>query len=535
MDPKKKSDLCFWKEAKCNSIKQSQSALYSEYKHAECSKHLKMKKQLRDVPSLNPNVHDCSTRSLLKVTDDKSSVSDYKKEAISILCQRDQFTKYKQKSLQTYNEFETTKPNAAYDVSNAGNERISIIGMSIEDLCSANDIKRPLIDLLALLYFKGSETPDIFRRAPNYRKATALAQKLSIHDYTRERGISALNYNNSRGSNQILKNLLEEPHMVASILKRFLMRLDRPFFDESICDMWSSFVHIDTAKEENNFEKIKLALQLLQSMGSSKTLFWNYFLIALNKIHQNKTYNRMDSKNLGICISGTLFKNDSCTLNSAHNMSKIAADFVSFNIEFCHKLVPGSRKIIRVLELHLFKLIEASGTSEVIDFQNVQSKCPNIEDEKILTRKSPSLSSTINRHLDTVRDRMRTTAKRIDFKAKTFRRSSLLERLRSNGMKDSPTHESHRVHYPRIDEHTEGFMSFSLRKALQHTVNLEDGFCGTETSLISSNRCTGRIIYHCCHSPISMPNQCDQRPKTTHERKRSESVGNFSTIDKKRS
>ncbi|XP_051867925.1 T cell activation RhoGTPase activating protein b [Pristis pectinata] len=165
---------------------------------------------------------------------------------------------------------------------NSGSESTSslngLFDRPLKDICDHNDnLAKPILDILMVLFQKGRSTVGIFRKSANLKACKELIGKLNM------------------GKEVTLE---EEPVIqLAAVFKDFLRRIPNSVLVTELYDSW--MVNMEEMPFEERVAKIK---QLLAKLPSHNCLLLRYVFCVLYHINKHSQVNKMNAYNLAVCI-----------------------------------------------------------------------------------------------------------------------------------------------------------------------------------------------------------------------------------------
>ncbi|XP_016049501.2 rho GTPase-activating protein 20 [Erinaceus europaeus] len=193
-----------------------------------------------------------------------------------------------------------------------------LFGASLGDICTGEDLPRPIMDLIIYLYKKGPLTVGIFRLSASARAIREFKEKLQ------------LNF-----SSGVEVNLdMESPILVAAVLKEFLRNIPGSLLSSEFYHCWICIVD-----EENREDRISTIKRLLDQLPKVNIVLLKHIFALLYSIDQNSSVNQMNTFNLAVCFTPTLLwppTNTDRELESS--FTKKVTLLVQFVIENCCEL-----------------------------------------------------------------------------------------------------------------------------------------------------------------------------------------------------
>lgn len=181
-------------------------------------------------------------------------------------------------------------------------------------------LPKPITDLLVLLCRKGPGTEGVFRTTCNSRNLNAVREQL---DSGTEVDMEALPVT-----------------LLVGLLKTFLKELPGSLLVADHYDKW-----LEALEKEEMEEKYHELRSMVEMLPGANGLLLQYVLCLLHHIAQRSKSNKMDTKNLAVCIAPTLLQ-DSSQMMEVNKVEKVT-NLTQFLIENCCKIF--GKKILALL------------------------------------------------------------------------------------------------------------------------------------------------------------------------------------------
>ncbi|XP_007255557.3 T cell activation RhoGTPase activating protein b isoform X2 [Astyanax mexicanus] len=181
-------------------------------------------------------------------------------------------------------------------------------------------LPKPITDVLVLLCRKGPSTEGVFRTTCNSRNLNAVREQL---DSGTEVDMEALPVT-----------------LLVGLLKTFLKELPGSLLVADHYDKW-----VEALEKEEMEEKCHEMRKMVEKLPEANGLLLQYVLCLLHHIAQRSKSNKMDTKNLAVCIAPTLLQ-DSSQMMEVNKVEKVT-NLTQFLIENCCKIL--GEKILSLL------------------------------------------------------------------------------------------------------------------------------------------------------------------------------------------
>ncbi|XP_072543546.1 T cell activation RhoGTPase activating protein b isoform X1 [Salminus brasiliensis] len=169
-------------------------------------------------------------------------------------------------------------------------------------------LPKPITELLVLLWRKGPATEGVFRKVCNSRNLSAVRDQL---DSGADVDMEALPVT-----------------LLVGLLKTFLRELPGSLLVADHYDKW-----MEVLEKEETEEKQNELRRMVKKLPEANGLLLQYVLCLLRHIAQRSESNKMDTKNLAVCIAPTLLQ-DSSHIMEVSKVEKVT-NLTQFLIENC--------------------------------------------------------------------------------------------------------------------------------------------------------------------------------------------------------
>uniref|UniRef100_A0A8C2SP55 Rho GTPase-activating protein 20 n=1 Tax=Coturnix japonica TaxID=93934 RepID=A0A8C2SP55_COTJA len=189
-----------------------------------------------------------------------------------------------------------------------------LFGLLLTAICEDDNLPKPLLDMLSLLYQEGPSTEGIFRRSGSAKTCKELKEKLD--------------------SGAEVDLACESIFVTASLFKDFLRNIPGSILTSQLCDKWVSVMD-----QGNNEEKIKSIQRLIEQLPRANVVLLRYIFGVLHGIEMRSEENQMNAFNLAICIAPSLlWPPASSTPDIESEFTKKISSLVQFLTENCCKI-----------------------------------------------------------------------------------------------------------------------------------------------------------------------------------------------------
>ncbi|XP_040440248.1 rho GTPase-activating protein 20 isoform X2 [Falco naumanni] len=189
-----------------------------------------------------------------------------------------------------------------------------LFGLLLTAICEDDNLPKPLLDMLSLLYQEGPSTEGIFRRSGSAKTCKELKEKLD--------------------SGAEVDLACESIFVTASLFKDFLRSIPGSILSSQLCDKWVSVMD-----QGNNEEKIKSIQRLIEQLPRANVVLLRYIFGVLHGIERRSEENQMNAFNLAICIAPSLlWPPVSSTPDIESEFTKKISSLVQFLTENCCRI-----------------------------------------------------------------------------------------------------------------------------------------------------------------------------------------------------
>ncbi|XP_064361113.1 rho GTPase-activating protein 20 isoform X2 [Dromaius novaehollandiae] len=189
-----------------------------------------------------------------------------------------------------------------------------LFGLLLTAICEDDNLPKPLLDMLSLLYQEGPSTEGIFRRSGSAKTCKELKEKL---DSGAEVDLGC-----------------ESIFVTASLFKDFLRNIPGSILSSQLCDKW-----ISVMDQGNNEEKIKNIQRLIEQLPRANVVLLRYIFGVLHGIEMRSEENQMNAFNLAICIAPSLlWPPVSSAPDTESEFTKKISSLVQFLTENCCRI-----------------------------------------------------------------------------------------------------------------------------------------------------------------------------------------------------
>ncbi|XP_067145746.1 rho GTPase-activating protein 20 [Apteryx mantelli] len=189
-----------------------------------------------------------------------------------------------------------------------------LFGLLLTAICEDDNLPKPLLDMLSLLYQEGPSTEGIFRRSGSAKTCKELKEKLD--------------------SGAEVDLACESIFVTASLFKDFLRNIPGSILSSQLCDKWVSVMD-----QGNNEEKIKNIQRLIEQLPRANVVLLRYIFGVLHGIEMRSEENQMNAFNLAICIAPSLlWPPVSSTPDTESEFTKKISSLVQFLTENCCRI-----------------------------------------------------------------------------------------------------------------------------------------------------------------------------------------------------
>uniref|UniRef100_H0ZLY7 Rho GTPase-activating protein 20 n=1 Tax=Taeniopygia guttata TaxID=59729 RepID=H0ZLY7_TAEGU len=229
-----------------------------------------------------------------------------------------------------------------------------LFGLLLTTICEDDNLPKPLLDMLSLLYQEGPSTKGIFRRSGNAKTFKELKEKLD--------------------SGTEVDLARESIFVTASLFKDFLRNIPGSILSSQLCDKWVSVLD-----QGNNEEKIKSIQRLIEHLPRANVVVLRYIFGVLHGIEMRSEENQMNAFNLAVCIAPSLlWPPVSSTPDIESEFIKKISSLVQFLIENCCRIFGDE---ITSLFGEILMTCKRENSSDVASLHQNDSSYDSLENE----------------------------------------------------------------------------------------------------------------------------------------------------------
>ncbi|XP_064265390.1 rho GTPase-activating protein 20 isoform X2 [Passer domesticus] len=229
-----------------------------------------------------------------------------------------------------------------------------LFGLLLTTICEDDNLPKPLLDMLSLLYQEGPSTKGIFRRSGSAKTFKELKEKLD--------------------SGTEVDLARESIFVTASLFKDFLRNIPGSILSSQLCDKWVSVLD-----QGNNEEKIKSIQRLLEHLPRANVVLLRYIFGVLHGIEMRSEENQMNAFNLAVCIAPSLlWPPVSSTPDIESEFIKKISSLVQFLIENCCRIFGDE---ITSLFGEILMTCKRENSSDVASLHQNDSSYDSLENE----------------------------------------------------------------------------------------------------------------------------------------------------------
>ncbi|KAM4042663.1 T-cell activation Rho GTPase-activating protein [Anomaloglossus baeobatrachus] len=183
-------------------------------------------------------------------------------------------------------------------------------------ICEEDNLPKAILDILTILRVEGPQTEGIFRKAANERARKELKDNLN---YGRELD---------------LKN--KSVHLLAVVFKDFLRGIPNQLLSSELYNTW--MCALEKLSLDEKIEELKWAAEKLPKPN---LLLLRHLICVLHHISKASDINKMDSRNLAVCIAPTILipqVDKNLTLETQMELNEKVTSLVEFFIDHCFEV-----------------------------------------------------------------------------------------------------------------------------------------------------------------------------------------------------
>ncbi|XP_066031908.1 rho GTPase-activating protein 20 isoform X2 [Chamaea fasciata] len=229
-----------------------------------------------------------------------------------------------------------------------------LFGLLLTTICEDDNLPKPLLDMLSLLYQEGPSTKGIFRRSGSAKTFKELKERLD--------------------SGTEVDLARESIFVTASLFKDFLRNIPGSILSSQLCDKWVSVLD-----QGNNEEKIKSIQRLIELLPRANVVLLRYIFGVLHGIEMRSEENQMNAFNLAVCIAPSLlWPPVSSTPDIESEFIKKISSLVQFLIENCCRIFGDE---ITSLFGEILMTCKRENSSDVASLHQNDSSYDSLENE----------------------------------------------------------------------------------------------------------------------------------------------------------
>ncbi|KAM3932275.1 T-cell activation Rho GTPase-activating protein [Leptodactylus fuscus] len=194
--------------------------------------------------------------------------------------------------------------------------KTTLFDQPLSIICEEDNLPKPILDILRILRIQGPQTEGIFRKAANERARKELKDDL--------------NY----GKNLDLKS--KPVHLLAVVFKDFLRGIPNQLLSSELYNKW--MCALEKPSLEEKIEEIKCAAEKLPKPN---LILLQHLICVLHHISNASNINKMDSRNLAVCIAPTMLIaqfDKNLPLETQKELNEKVTALVEFFIDHCSEL-----------------------------------------------------------------------------------------------------------------------------------------------------------------------------------------------------
>ncbi|KAK6489740.1 T-cell activation Rho GTPase-activating protein-like [Huso huso] len=216
--------------------------------------------------------------------------------------------------------------------------KTQLFGQPLSMVCDEDEkLPKPIMDILTLLLKKGTSTEGIFRKAANAKMCKEIKEQL----------------NAGTAVDMDTRPII----LLAAVFKDFLRHIPDSLLLTELYLPWMASMELDNINER--YHNLKL---VVEKLPRPNILLLQHFLCVLHHISKNSEINKMDVKNLAVCIAPNMLLPDSTlSLEVQKEMTEKITTLTQFLIENCCEIF-GDNITSLLGEPYEEELIDSSDT-----------------------------------------------------------------------------------------------------------------------------------------------------------------------------
>ncbi|XP_071997470.1 T-cell activation Rho GTPase-activating protein-like isoform X3 [Engystomops pustulosus] len=200
--------------------------------------------------------------------------------------------------------------------SNPPELKTTLFDQPLSIICEEDNLPKPICGILTILRMQGPQTEGIFRKAANERARKELKDDL--------------NY----GRDVDLKS--KSVHLLAVVLKDFLRGIPNQLLSSELYNKW--MCALEKLSLEEKIEEMKSTAEILPKPN---LIMLQHLICVLHHISKASDINKMDSRNLAVCIAPTMLipqVDKELPLEILKELNEKVTALVEFFIDHCFEL-----------------------------------------------------------------------------------------------------------------------------------------------------------------------------------------------------
>ncbi|XP_075718558.1 T-cell activation Rho GTPase-activating protein [Rhinoderma darwinii] len=194
--------------------------------------------------------------------------------------------------------------------------KTTLFDQPLSIICEEDNLPKTILDILTILRVQGPQTEGIFRKAANEKARKELKDNL--------------NY----GRDLDLKN--KSVHLLAVVFKDFLRGIPHQLLSSELYNTWMCAL-----QKPNLEEKIKEMKSAAEKLPKPNVILLGHLICVLHHISKASDINKMDSRNLAVCIAPTMLMpqvDKNLPLETQKELNEKVTALVEFFIDHCFEL-----------------------------------------------------------------------------------------------------------------------------------------------------------------------------------------------------
>ncbi|XP_075059199.1 T-cell activation Rho GTPase-activating protein [Mixophyes fleayi] len=224
--------------------------------------------------------------------------------------------------------------------------KASLFDQPLSIVCEEDNLPKAIFDILTILRVQGPLTEGVFRKAANEKARKELKEDL--------------NY----GRNLDLKS--KPVHLLAVVFKDFLRGIPNQLLSSELYNKWMCAL-----EKPNLNERIEEMRCIADKLPKPNLIVLRYLICVLHHISKTSDINKMDSRNLAVCIAPNMLipqVDKNLPLETQKELNEKVTALVEFFIDNCFELFGD--KVSQLLNASEEDSIENIDTAELSCHQN---------------------------------------------------------------------------------------------------------------------------------------------------------------------